>query len=279
MSKQTTTKNEEATKQAEQAWHDSYFRAHGREDFPGTTLEFVEWFKRVDLTPFCDGGWSYWADPRVEALSNLKITPGMRVLDYGCGSGKLGVYFALQGASVWGFDLSAEGIEVAKEAAARYGTDARFEQMDAEHLRYEDEFFDLVVGFGVVHHVIKYPAAAQHLHRILRPQGKAIFVETLWDNPLINAARRFTTADDDAGDAHLTERGIYEFCRGFSEIRLEKRNLLYMLKRCAKLPERNLSAPLSRRPVWRLVKAIDKSLLQFRPLRKHCGEVIIYLGK
>lgn len=270
---------EKLVKQAEREWHDSYFRAHGRQEFPEKEGEFLEWFRRVDLTPFCDGGWSYWADPRVEALANLGVLRGMRVLDYGCGSGKLGIYLALQGASVWGFDLSSEGIEVAREAAGRYGTDAKFEQMDAEELRYEDGFFDFVVGFGVIHHVIKYPAAARHLHRVLKPGGNAVFVETLWDNPVINAARRFTTADDEAGDAHLTERGIYEFCQHFGEIRLEKRNLIYMLKRFAKLPERDLSAPLSRRPVWRLVRSADKALLKFRPVQKYCGEVIIYLKK
>ena len=236
-------------------------------------------FERVDLTPFCDGGWSYWADPRAEALKGLEISPGMRVLDYGCGSGKLGMYLALRNAKVWGFDLSAEGIVVAKEVSARYGASAEFEQMDAEDLRYPDGFFDLVVGFGVLHHVIKYPAAASHLLRIVKPGGRVIFLETLWDNPLINFARRFTTADSDAGDAQLTEKSILDFCREFSEIRLEKYNLLYMLKRFAKLPERNLSAPLRPRPFWRLIKSMDNKLLRFRPLRRYCGEVIIFLRK
>ncbi len=274
-----TATRRDVVKQAEQEWHDSYFRAHGQEDFPETAGEFLEWFKRVDLTPFCDGGWSYWADPRAEALANLEITPEMRVLDYGCGSGKLGIYFALQGANVSGFDLSEEGIEVAKGAAAKYGTSARFEQMDAEELRYSDGFFDVVVGFGVLHHVIKYPAAASHLYRVLKAGGRAVFIETLWDNPLLNLVRRFTTADTDAGDAHLTEASIHEFCGNFRDIRLEKRNLAYMLKRFAGLPRRDLSAPVRPRPFWRLIKSVDRNLLRFGPLRRYCGEVIIYLSK
>src|SRR5712664_3756530 len=169
-------KTEEAVKRAEQEWHDSYFRAHGREDFPEKPDEFLERFRRVDLTPFCEGGWSYWADPRAEAMETLGSMEGARVLDYGCGSGKLGMYLSLQGASVCAFDLSAEGIQVADVAAAQYGVTAKFEQMDAEDLRYPDSFFDLVVGFGVLHHVIKYPKAASHLHRILKPGGRAIFL-------------------------------------------------------------------------------------------------------
>ena len=238
----------DGVKQAERDWHDSYFRTQGRADFPEKPEAFLEWFKRVDLTPFCEGGWSYWADPRVEALADLQITPGMRVLHYGCGSGKLGMYFSLRGASVWGFDLSQEGVEIAKQVAACYGLTAKFEQMDAEELRYSNGFFDVVVGFGVLHHVIKYPTAASHLYRVLKAGGRAVFSETLWDNPLINLARRFTMADADAGDGHLTEASIYEFCGSFRDIRLEKRNLVYMLKRFASLPERDLSAPVRPRP-------------------------------
>ena len=268
-----------STKDLEREWHDSFFRDHGREDFPPTSEEFRAWFHRVDLTSFCDGGWSYWADPRVEALGKLGDLRTKQVLDYGCGSGKLGVYLSLQGANVWGFDLSVSGVEVAKEVAGRYGLSAEFEQMDAEDLRYPSDFFDYVVSFGVLHHVIKYPKAAAHLYRVVKPGGQAIFVETLWDNPLINLARRFTTPDADAGDTKLTEDGIYEFCRSFKEIRLEKRNLVYMLKRLAKLPERDLTAPLRPRPFWRAVKSLDQKLLQVRPLRRYCGEVIISLRK
>jgi 2-polyprenyl-3-methyl-5-hydroxy-6-metoxy-1,4-benzoquinol methylase len=272
-------KVEDAVKRAEREWHDADYRQHARQEYPENSSDFIKRFERVDLTPFCEGGWSYWADPRAEAFGDLAVTPGTRVLDYGCGSGKLGMYLSLRGADVSGFDLSVEGVRVANEAAAHYGTAAKFEQMDAEDLHYPDNFFDLVAGFGVLHHVIKYPAAAVQLHRILRPGGRAIFHETLWDNPLINLARRFTTVDGDAGDAHLTESSIYEFCREFREIHLEKRNLIYMLKRFAKLPERDLSAPVRPRPFWRFIKSVDRKLLRFRPLQRYCGEVIVFLEK
>ena len=266
-------------KDAERHWHDSYFREHARQEFPGTLPEFLEKFKRLELTQFCDGGWSYWADPRAEVLKSLRDLRGKSVLDYGCGSGRLGIYLSAQGANVWGFDLSGEGTRIAGEMAAAYGLTARFEEMDAENLSYPDNFFDLVVSFGVLHHVIKYPLASSHLHRILKPGASAIFVETLWDNPLINFARRFTLLDSDAGDARLTESSIYEFARGFREIQLEKRHLLYMCKRFAKPPDQALSESLRPRPFWRFVKAVDRRLLRLTPLRRYCGEVIIYLRK
>lgn len=271
--------NTESIKQAEREWHDADYRIHAPLEYPQDLSAFLKRFQRTELTPFCEGGWSYWADPRVEVLAGLQVTPEMNVLDYGCGSGKLGMYLSLQGANVWGFDLSGEGVRIASEVAKNYGVSAKFEQMDAEDLHYPDDFFDLSIGFGVLHHVIKYPKAASHLHRILRPGGRALFSETLWDNPLINFARLFTTADAEAGDAHLTEKSILEFGRNFHRIHLEKRSLIYMLKRFCKLPERDLSAPLRPRPFWRVIKSLDQKLLQFAALRRYCGEVMVWLYK
>jgi 2-polyprenyl-3-methyl-5-hydroxy-6-metoxy-1,4-benzoquinol methylase len=269
----------DAAKDAERQWHDTFYRNHARANYPDTVAEFREKFRRVELTPFCEGGWSWWADPRVEVLQCLGDIRSLRVLDYGCGPGTLGMYLSLCGAQVWGFDLSGEAIQVANEMAHHYELSAQFEQADAEDLGYRDNFFDLVIGFGVLHHVIKYPRASSQLRRILKPMAKAIFIETLWDNPAINLIRRFTTEEEEAGDAHLTECNIRAFGRDFLDCQLEKRHLFYMLKRLAKLPERNLASPIKRRPFWLSVKRLDRILLSFSPLRRYCGEVIISLQK
>ena len=266
-----------SVKEAEREWHDAYYQAHALWVYPETPDEFRRLFQRVELTPFCDGGWSWWADARREALDTVGDVDGLRILDYGCGFGRLGMYLALCGAQVRGFDLSRPAIEMACQVALRYGLSAQFEQMDAEELRYPDGSFDLVIGFGVLHHVIKYPRAQVELSRILAPGGRAVFHETLWDNPLINFVRRFTSEHADAGDAHLTDRNIREFCRDFSQVQLEKRHLLYMLKRLMKPPQLDMSASVTPHPFWRLVKSLDAQILRCPPLRRYCGEVIVYL--
>jgi len=268
-----------SAKQAEREWHDAFYAAHGTSDYPETLAEFQERFRRTELTPFYEGGWNRWADPRREALETLGEVRGLSVLDYGCGAGTLGMYLSLCGANVQGFDLSQEGIKVANEVARRYRLSAQFAQMDAEELSYPENSFDLVVGFGVLHHVIKYPRASSHLLRVMKPAARAIFVETLWDNPVINLVRRFTTEDEEAGDAKLTEQNIRQFSEGFRHVQLEKRHLVYMLKRLAKLPPRDLSMAMRPRSFWRRVKSLDDQLLRFQPLRRYCGEVIISLEK
>ena len=279
MSTTRGVKKTDGVKEAEQAWHDAVYRTNTHGAFPYSADDFRMVFEKNQLTPFCEGGWNWWGDARREMLDDVGDVGGLRILDYGCGYGALGMYLSQRGAQVWGFDLSQVAIETANQAAQRYGLPARFEAMDAEELTYADNFFDLVLGFGVLHHVIKYPRAGNHLFRILKPGGRALFHETLWDNPIINLTRRLTSVESEAGDAHLTEQGIREFCREFREVRLEKRHLLYMLKRLAKLPPAEWYAALEPRHFWRLVKTLDKQILRFPPLRRYCGEVIVVLQK
>jgi len=259
-------------------WHDNWYDQNARKEFPESAAEFREFFSRVQLEPFCNGGWAYWGDARTEMMRLIGNVRGLRVLDYGCGSGQLGIYLSMLGAEVSGFDLSPKGIEVANWAAQRYGLRCSFRAMDAEELDYQADSFDLVVGFGVLHHVVKYPKSASHLARVLKPRGRAIFHETLWDNPLINLARRWTVPSQDAGDTHLTGGAIEEFGAPFAVTKVHKRHILYMLKRFANLPTRDLSKPLASRPFWKAIRAIDRGLMCLG-LSRFCGEAIVAYQK
>lgn len=279
MSSELETHSHELVKEAERAWHDQEYSAHADSAYPNTVQEFLRVYLHQHLTPFSDGGWSWWADARQEMLQAVGDVRGLRVLDYGCGYGLLGMYLSLHGADVWGFDLSEAAVATARGAASRYGSGAQFCQMDAARLDYPDGFFDIAVGFGVLHHVMKYPQTGQELHRVLKPGAVAYFHETLWDNPVINLARRFTSVDPEAGDAHLTDAAIRAFARDFREVTLKKRHLLYMLKRLAPLPAGTPWDNPTPRPFWGGLKRFDDQLSRFRPLQRFCGEVIVELQK
>jgi 2-polyprenyl-3-methyl-5-hydroxy-6-metoxy-1,4-benzoquinol methylase len=265
-------------KSLEKAWHDKWYAENARSEFPDDPDKFRELFSRVQLEPFCNGGWAYWGDARAEMMEIIGDVRGLSVLDYGCGSGQLGMYLAMQGAKVSGFDLSPNGVEVANWASSKYGLNCSFRALDAEEIDYPDDSFDLIVGFGVLHHVIKYPKAAAQMARVLKPGARAIFHETLWDNPLINFARRFTMESSDAGDAHLTSRGLKQFGAPFAKTEVRQQNILYMLKRFSKLPVRDLSHPLVPRPFWRGVRRIDKGLIRLG-LARFCGEAVVSYTK
>src|SRR5664279_6550299 len=128
-------------RQAELAWHDSFYAANTAHVYPDSLDDFRKAFVRHHLTPFCDGGGSWWTDARKEMIDAIGDVRGKRTLDYGCGLGLLGIYLSSSGADVCGFDLSSTAIDVARDAAIKYALPARFDQMDAAEMAYPDDSF------------------------------------------------------------------------------------------------------------------------------------------
>lgn len=122
-------------------------------------------------------------------LSQLGSLKGKRILDLGCGAGEGAVYFALQGAESYAFDISPGMVEVARTLSQKYGVQVKFVVAEAGRLPYPDQFFDLVFGNGVLHHV-DFVLCAQEVRRVLKPSGKAAFVEPLAYNPIIQLYRK-----------------------------------------------------------------------------------------
>lgn len=123
------------------------------------------------------------------------VSPGSRALEYGCGRGSRAFDLARRGANVDGIDISPVAIELAQETAQRAELEQRtsFEVMDAEHLEFPDQSFDLVCGTSIIHH-LDVDRAYREVARVLKPEGIAVFLEALGHNPAINAYRRLTPA-------------------------------------------------------------------------------------
>ena len=80
-------------------------------------------------------------------FERLGVTPGIRLLDVGCGAGQLALIAARAGAQVTGCDIATNWLEKAP-GPARPPKDWRspFEEGDAESLPYRDGQFDAVVS-------------------------------------------------------------------------------------------------------------------------------------
>jgi cyclopropane fatty-acyl-phospholipid synthase-like methyltransferase len=72
----------------------------------------------------------------------LKVPPGTRVLDLGCGPGTYAVPLAHQGAEVTGVDLSEAMLDQARQACADAGAPVRLVRADMRDV-VEPESFDL----------------------------------------------------------------------------------------------------------------------------------------
>jgi SAM-dependent methyltransferase len=123
------------------------------------------------------------------ALEQLGDLGGVRMLEIGAGSGQDSVVFARRGARVVVTDLSPEAVQLAKQRFRANGvTVEQTAAMSAEAIAFPSESFDRVYGRGILHH-INLEAAAPEIGRILGPEGRAVFVEPLSENPLLEVAR------------------------------------------------------------------------------------------
>jgi SAM-dependent methyltransferase len=111
----------------------------------------------------------------------LKIDPGTRVLDVGCGVGRWSRLLAARGARVTGVDLSPTMIAEAQRRTAASGLAGRcrFLVQDSATLEIEGTF-DLIVCVTMLQHMLDASAlrsALQRMARHLAPQGRLIILE------------------------------------------------------------------------------------------------------
>ena len=131
----------------------------------------------------------------------LRVPPGTRVLDAGCGVGRWSCRLARRGASVTGVDLSPTMIAQAQARAAAQGLAARcrFLAQDLAALEVEERF-DLILGVTVLQHILEpaaLRAAVQGLCAHLAEDGTLVLLEAAperpvasCDSPVFQARRR-----------------------------------------------------------------------------------------
>ena len=112
-----------------------------------------------------------------EALAgNLGITPGLDVLDLGCGDGTTAVPEAQLGANVLGVDIARNLVAAGNARAESLGlTNLRFQEGDATDLKdLADDSFDLVVSiFGAMFAPRPFDVAKEVV-RVTRPGGRIV---------------------------------------------------------------------------------------------------------
>jgi SAM-dependent methyltransferase len=132
--------------------------------------------------------WKGWGGPyhaRLSEVYRFLVSPGLRVLEVGCGQGEL--LASLRPGRAVGVDFSPEMI-----ARGRSGhPDIVFLQADAHNLSAIDEQFDIIIFSDLVNDLWDVQAAFQEVRRFCHPWTRVImnFRSGLWQLPLALSQR------------------------------------------------------------------------------------------
>lgn len=108
------------------------------------------------------------------------LTKQERVLEIGCGRGVgTEIIFTRFGAQeVHAFDIDPDMVDRAVRRLSSYPADRlRLCVGDAAAIEEDDESFDAVFDFGIIHHVTEWKSAVSEVARVLRPGGRFFFEE------------------------------------------------------------------------------------------------------
>lgn len=99
---------------------------------------------------------------------------GKKVLDIGCGApGWLVINYAINGAGIYGIDLTKFAVRSTKQALKIFGLKGNIQIADAAKLPFTDNYFDFISSHGVLHHTLFTEKCIEEIYRVLKHGGKS----------------------------------------------------------------------------------------------------------
>ena len=135
------------------------------ERMPKSKEDFLEVeFKFLETNPF------------LKENFNFSLFSNKKVLEIGCGSGAASCLFAKNGANIFSVDITQAAIDMTKKNSRLQKQKVNALQMDAEKLNFEDETFDYLFSWGVLHHSQNPSQAFSEASRVLKVGGKGMIM-------------------------------------------------------------------------------------------------------
>ena len=123
------------------------------------------------------------------ALRSADVQPGQRVLEIGCGWGALAEMAATEfGAEVVGVTLSTEQLAYGQQRMAQAGVAQQVDLRLQDYRDIQDGPYDAICSIEMIEAVGRayWPSYFSHLHRLLKPGGKACIQAIVIDDALFD---------------------------------------------------------------------------------------------
>lgn len=129
---------------------------------------------------------------RAEKLLHFIDVKGeQNFLEVGCGNGAVSKYVAKKYLlNVTGIDVDPEQIQLAQDSVGDM-PNVRFLGVDATNLPFQDSDFDIVLSFGVMHHISNWLDALGEIRRVLKPEGYFIYADLVYPELMAKLGRSF----------------------------------------------------------------------------------------
>ena len=228
----------------------TYGDTHGETKYSGEDLEMgtKEFFEEVD-SRFYEGHYpfAHTDRPIFSRLFDYKKYKGQRALEIGCGMGTLLHQWVEQGTRITGIDISEAAVEQTKKRLEIYQLKGNVLRADAETLPFEDNAFDFVYSWGVLHHTPGTSLGIGEIWRVLRPGGEVgimlynknsldyywrmyliegiVHLERMFLDGDVGLPSRYCDGGLTGGEGNpytrvFTKAEVYSMLRGFEDIRV-----------------------------------------------------------
>ena len=133
-----------------------------------------------------------------ELIDRLPLTPGMNVLEIGCGRGDIALHIAKKVNSIVATDYSVAAIEIAKQIFHRYPkkiqSKTRFYVSNATQLLFKDDAFDAVIFIDTIDHLSKKEVeiVLGKISKVLKKDG-FLFIRTCSNRILLDYVYNYYT--------------------------------------------------------------------------------------
>lgn len=189
------------------------------------------------------------------------------VLEYGCGMKSTINHIASKTEHRHAFDIS----DFAINSNIKDYPLTSYQVCDAHHLKYEDNFFDVVFGSSILHHLM-LDKAIPELNRVIKPNGLLLFLEPLGHNYFINRFRS-KTPEMRTEDEHPLLISDLDFISKNFNISKTKFHCLFPLAVNVIFKSKKVPS------IYRIAIKVDKILFKYLPFTRKYAWIVILAGR